>query len=99
MVHLALPQITMSSQLTSLVPLFDGSGYITWAKAIKAFLMSQGLWGFVSGTFIELPYPWAKDSKGKLKDPGTEQLKKYCEEHDPWQQCQDMCLGSIMLCL
>ena len=40
----------MSTQLTQLVPIFDGSNYGIWAKAMKAFLMAQGLWGFVDGT-------------------------------------------------
>ena len=34
----------MSSQLTNLVPVFDGQNYGQWAKAIKVFLMSQELW-------------------------------------------------------
>ena len=44
----------MSSQLTNLVPVFDGQNYGQWAKAIKAFLMSQGLWGYMDGT---IPHP------------------------------------------
>ncbi len=40
----------MSSQLTSLVPIFDGSNWSTWSKAMTAFFMSQGLWGYVAGT-------------------------------------------------
>src|SRR6266702_843609 len=44
----------MSSQLTSLVPVFDGSNWSTWSKAMTAFFMSQGLWGYVAGT---IPVP------------------------------------------
>ncbi len=40
----------MSSQLTSLVPIFDGSNWSTWSKAMTAFFMLQGLWGYVTGT-------------------------------------------------
>src|SRR6266571_2461494 len=40
----------MSSQLTSLVPVFDSSNWSTWSKAMTAFFMSQGLWGYVAGT-------------------------------------------------
>ena len=43
-------QITMMSQLTSLVPVFDGQNYNLWAQPIKAFLMSQGRWGYVDGS-------------------------------------------------
>src|SRR6266568_3497062 len=40
----------MSSQLTSLVPIFDGSNWSTWSKVMTTFFMSQGLWGYVAGT-------------------------------------------------
>ena len=43
----------MSSQLTNLVPVFDGQNYGQWAKAIKVFLMSQGLWGYTNGTIAQ----------------------------------------------
>ena len=43
-------QITMMSQLTSLVPVFDGQNYNLWAQPIKVFLMSQGLWSYVDGS-------------------------------------------------
>ncbi len=44
----------MSSQLTSLVPIFDSSNWSTWSKVMTAFFMSQGLWGYVAGT---IPVP------------------------------------------
>src|ERR1700733_6862596 len=34
----------MSSQLTSLVPVLDGTNYQQWASAMQSFLMSQGQW-------------------------------------------------------
>ena len=43
----------MSSQLTSLIPVFDGSNWSTWSKAMTAFFMSQGLWGYVDGTITQ----------------------------------------------
>ena len=43
----------MSSQLTNLVPVFDGQNYGQWVKAIKVFLMSQGLWGYTDGTIAQ----------------------------------------------
>jgi len=42
----------MSSQLTTLVQTFDGSNYQLWSKAMKAWLQSQGLWGFVDRTVV-----------------------------------------------
>ena len=34
----------MSSQLTNLVPVLDGTNYQQWSTAMKSFLMSQGQW-------------------------------------------------------
>ena len=34
----------MSSQLTNLVPVFNGTNYQQWAAAMQSFLMSQGQW-------------------------------------------------------
>jgi hypothetical protein len=43
----------MSSQLTSLVTIFDGQNYGTWSKAMCTFLMAQGLWSYADGTNTE----------------------------------------------
>ena len=37
-------QQKMSSQLTNLVPVLDGTNYQQWAAAMQSFLMSQGQW-------------------------------------------------------
>ena len=42
----------MSSQLTTLVQTFDRLNYQLWSKVMKAWLQSQGLWGFVDGTIV-----------------------------------------------
>ena len=34
----------MSSQLTNLIPILDGTNYQQWASAMQSFLMSQGQW-------------------------------------------------------
>ena len=39
----------MSSQLTNLVPVFDGTNYPQWAAAMQSFLMSQGQWKCIKG--------------------------------------------------
>jgi hypothetical protein len=36
----------MSSQLATLVPVFDGTNYLVWSRAMKAYLQSQGLFGY-----------------------------------------------------
>jgi hypothetical protein len=59
---------TMSSQLTTLIAIFDGQNYGNWSKAMHAFLMAQGLWGFADGTNQKpatpvLPIPPAPSQK------------------------------------
>ena len=39
----------MSSQLTSLIPVFDSSNWSIWSKVMTTFML-QGLWGYVEGT-------------------------------------------------
>jgi hypothetical protein len=46
----------MLSQLTTFVQVFDGQNYGVWSKAMCAFLLAQGLWGFTDGTNTK-PYP------------------------------------------
>ena len=68
---------TMSSQLTSLTTVFDGSNYTQWAKQMQAFLMSQGLWGYAEGTIDEPLYPTPVDKDGKPEKVSDEEKAKY----------------------
>ncbi|KAI0352259.1 hypothetical protein OH77DRAFT_1387471, partial [Trametes cingulata] len=34
----------MSNQLTEVVPIFDGSGYLRWADLMQAYLQQQQVW-------------------------------------------------------
>jgi gag-polypeptide of LTR copia-type len=43
----------MSTNVASLVPILDGTNYGIWSKAMKAYLMSLGLWGYADGTLVE----------------------------------------------
>jgi gag-polypeptide of LTR copia-type len=43
----------MLNNVASLVPILDGANYGIWSKAMKAFLMSLGLWGYADGTLEE----------------------------------------------
>ncbi len=52
---------TMSSQLTTLVQTFDGPNYQLWSKPMKAWLQSQGLWGFVDRTIARPADPAAAE--------------------------------------
>ena len=77
MAHLAL-QITMSSQLTSLTTVFNGQDYNNWSKAMRAFLMAQGLWGYASGNLSEPFKPTEPEAPKPLKSlPSDEEKEKY----------------------
>jgi hypothetical protein len=43
----------MSFNVTSLVPILDGANYGAWSKAIYAFLMSLGIWGYMDSSIAE----------------------------------------------
>jgi hypothetical protein len=63
----------MSSQLTTLVPVLDGTNYQQWASAMQSYLMAQGLWKCVKSdrTIPSLGYSTKEeevtDSKGKSR--------------------------------
>ena len=57
---------TMSSQLTLLVQTFNGSNYQLWSKAMKAWLQSQGLWGFVDGMIAHPADPVAGAANAEI---------------------------------
>ena len=73
----------MSTQLTQLVPVFDGSNYGIWSKAIKAFLMAQGVWGYVDGTIAQ-----PAGAAGAAPAPA---------DLAAWQRSSDMARGNITL--
>ena len=78
MAHLAL-QITMSSQLTSLTTVFTGQDYNNWSKAMRAFLMAQGLWGYASGDLSEPFEPTEPAEPKPLKSSPSDKEK---EKHE-----------------
>jgi hypothetical protein len=43
----------MSTNIASLVPILNSANYGIWSKAMKAFLMSLGLWGYADRTLAE----------------------------------------------
>ena len=49
----------MSSQLTTFVPLFNGSNWQGWAKQMHAYLIAQGQGSIVQGTVLEPVIPAA----------------------------------------
>ncbi len=78
---------TISSQLTTLVQTFDGSNYQLWSKAMKAWLQSQGLWGFVNQTIV-CPV-----------DPATAEIAAAEAAIAAWVRSNNMAMGNLILCL
>src|SRR6266702_3342489 len=76
----------MSSQLTSLVPVFYGSNCSTWSKAMTAFFMLQGLWGYVADT-IPVPVVAAGPPLVTAADVAL------------WNKNDEMARGNLTLCL
>ena len=90
---------TMSSQLTTLVPVFDGTNYNNWAKAMKAFLMAQGLWTYANGDDLPPPAPrptYNDDGTVKEKVPDNK-IKEFNLLYGTWQKMDHMALGNITL--
>ena len=57
----------MSSNVANLVPILDGTNYRQWAIAMKAFVMSQGLWAFVDGSHARPYLPTKEDELKAIK--------------------------------
>jgi hypothetical protein len=84
----------MTSQLTSLVPILDGTNYQEWSAKMTSFLMSQKQWKTVRGVSGYLPGcgpdPEAKD--GKAKTVVIDQ-----SAYDDWKDLSEQALGNIRL--
>jgi hypothetical protein len=100
----------MSSQITQLVPVLDESNYGTWAKSMKAYLMSLGLWSFAN-SLDDMPISpdHPKDIKSAnyaSKTPDEQEaLDKLYEiavdffnvAHKEWQKKDHQTIGTIIL--
>ena len=79
----------MSSQLTTLVPLLDGTNYQKWASCMKSFLMSQGQWKVVKdGSFP--PEVTKTETEGVTVTTGQKEL-------DEWNKLVEKAMGNIRL--
>ena len=68
----------MSSQLTTLTTVFNSQDYNNWLKAMRAFLMAQGLWGYASGDLSKPFEPTEPEEPKPLKSsPSDEEKEKY----------------------
>src|SRR5258708_4472716 len=79
----------MSSQLSSFVPILDGTNYQQWASTMQSFLMSQGQWKCAKeGTTA--PLVTTQEVEGVSTSYGQDELNK-------WNQDSEKAVGNIRL--
>ena len=91
------------SELSSLVPILDGSNYSMWHKSMKAYLMSLGLWGHCTGS-ITAPFEPENPEKDKSKTASSANIELYKKDkakyniaYAAWSKDDEKALGSILL--
>ena len=97
----------MSSSLTSLVPVLDGTNYQQWASAMKLFLLSQGQWRVISKpapVFEATTTAASASTSGKKKDAEedepVEELTVTTDNQeviDEFEDLNDKAVGNIRL--
>src|SRR6202789_4132894 len=89
---------TMSTALMQLVPLLDGSNYLPWARSMRAYLKSQGLWAIVNGTERYPIDPNAPKPSPSGTSPSGYTLPKEIEEAQKayWLK-NNAAIGTLML--
>ena len=75
----------MSNNATLFVPILDGSNYGLWSTAMKAFLMSLGLWAHVTG--VTAAPAEVHSAAGKVTNQ---------EAHDKWFERDSMAIGHMI---
>jgi hypothetical protein len=83
-----------SNNAASLVPILDGTNYRQWAVAMKAFIMSTGMWAYVEGRIERESLPEKKEELAKLSDARKEEI---CVSQNAWDKDDGMVIGQIML--
>ena len=85
----------MSSQLTSLVPVLDGTNYQQWAAAMQSFLMSQGQWKCTKPGAYNPGYK----NVTKTDSEGASSTKLEIDEDisGPYEELAEKALGNIRL--
>ncbi|EPQ61320.1 hypothetical protein GLOTRDRAFT_13098, partial [Gloeophyllum trabeum ATCC 11539] len=79
----------MSNNLIAVVPVLDGSNWSLWSQQMKAYLMSQGLWGHCDGTII-MPDPVVTTYKDGSTSEDT-------SARDAWRLNDTKTIGTIRL--
>ena len=99
----------MSNTLTNLVTVFDGTNFALWSRQMRAYLQSQGLWGYCTGTIIKPTYrPVVKavayvPADPAAKTPEVKEVKAQNEytpsdaEISSWHKADDQAIGHIVL--
>ena len=96
----------MSSNLTSFVPVLDGTNYQQWAAQMQLYLMSQGQWPCVTknppmGSIIALP-PSSATAKKPVDDEEEAEPSALLTDADAivkWDENNTKAVGNIRLCL
>jgi len=85
----------MSSQLTTLVPVLDGTNYQQWATSMQSFLMSQGQWKCTKTGASNPGVTWEMktDKEGKTAErPVVDEAVS-----TPYEELTEKALGNIRL--
>ena len=85
-----LAETKMSSQLTTLTPILDGTNYQQWSAAMQSFLMSQGQWKCVK------PGATAPSTTTVRAEDGTSRTEGEKDLED-WNEVAEKALGNIRL--
>ena len=92
----------MSSSLTILVPVLDGTNFQEWASKMKSFLMSQGQWKCVKKPFQPSFAPKASSSKKSGEDPTDVPVPDDNDNdkaREAYEELNDKAVGNIRLWL
>src|SRR5258708_22171440 len=84
----------MSSQLSSFVPVLDGTNYQQWAASMQSYLMSQGQGKMTK--HLALPPAVVTTTQG-TEETGIYTTTTGQEELDKWNQDSEKALGNIRL--
>ena len=86
----------MSSQLTNLVPVLNGTNYQQWSTAMQSFLMSQGQW---KCTKEGAEAPNTTTTTTEVEGGPSVSVTVGKEEVASWNEDAEKALGNICLCL
>ena len=99
----------MSNQLTTLVTVFDGTNFPLWSRQMRAYLQSQGLYGYCTGNISKPTYRPAvkavayQPADPVAKTPEVKEVKAQNEympsdaEISAWHKTDDQAIGHIIL--